>query len=197
MKDKILKTLFSIQKNGHRITIKILGFKIKRKLKLNYFVDRDVEINNSEIGEYTYIGPLTYVNKCSIGRYCSIGQRVLIGMNEHDMTEISMHHLLSEPNHDVEHMTRKNIEIGHDVWIGGNVVVRRGVKIGNGAVIGSSAVVTRDIPDFAIAVGNPAKIIKYRFSNDLQKEILKSKYWDFEPNKAKKIIRELEYKYGK
>ncbi|MCD8410901.1 acyltransferase [Tenacibaculum finnmarkense] len=58
--------------------------------------------------------------------------------------------------------TKKPIIIGNDVWIGAQVTILKGVKIGNGVVVGAGSVVTKSLPDFAIAVGNPAKVIKYR-----------------------------------
>lgn len=58
--------------------------------------------------------------------------------------------------------TKKPIRIGDDVWIGANVTILKGVCIGKGAVVGAGSVVTRDIPEYAVAVGNPAKVIRYR-----------------------------------
>lgn len=61
------------------------------------------------------------------------------------------------------------VEIGNDVWIGGRVTILPGVKIGNGVIIGAGAVVTKNIPDFVVVAGNPAKIVKYRISNKIVK----------------------------
>ncbi len=74
--------------------------------------------------------------------------------------------------------TKRNpdILIGNDVWIGANVLIMPGVKIGNGVIIGAGAVVIKDIPDYAIAVGIPAKVIKYRF-NDQQIKLLNEVQW--------------------
>lgn len=69
-------------------------------------------------------------------------------------------------------------EIGNDVWIGYNVMVLPGVKIGDGAIIGAGAVVAKDIPPYAVAVGNPAQVVKYRFNKKQIKTLLKMKWWD-------------------
>lgn len=71
------------------------------------------------------------------------------------------------------------LRIEHDAWIGDRSVILPGcAKIGVGAVVGAGAVVTRDIPDFAVVAGNPAKVVKFRFSSDIQASILESRWWE-------------------
>lgn len=70
------------------------------------------------------------------------------------------------------------IEIGNDVWIGANVIILDGVKIGNGAILGAGSVVIRDVPDYAIVGGVPAKVIKYRFDKNQIKFLLQDKWWE-------------------
>lgn len=70
--------------------------------------------------------------------------------------------------------------IMNDVWIGSKAIVLQGVKIGNGAIIAAGAVVTKDVPSYAIVAGVPARIIKYRFSEDIIKKIENTKWWDNE-----------------
>lgn len=74
---------------------------------------------------------------------------------------------------------RRQIIFGHDVWIGRNVTIMGGVKIGNGAVIGANAVVAKNIPPYAIAVGNPARVVKYRFDAETIKKFLAVKWWNW------------------
>ena len=73
--------------------------------------------------------------------------------------------------------------IGNDVWIGAHTTIVNGVRIGTGAVIGAGAVVTKDIPPYAIVVGNPAHVIKYRFSEDVIHKLLAIKWWNWSPEK--------------
>lgn len=79
----------------------------------------------------------------------------------------------------------RQIIIGHDVWIGYGVTILGGVKIGNGAVIGAGAVVAKDIPPYAIAVGNPARVIKYRFDAETIKKFLAVKWWNWNLEKIR------------
>lgn len=80
---------------------------------------------------------------------------------------------------------RQQLIIGHDVWIGGNATIIKGVKIGNGAIIGTNAVVTKDVPPYAIVGGNPAKIIRYRFSPEIIDALDKIKWWYWPLEKVK------------
>ena len=76
-------------------------------------------------------------------------------------------------------INRRQIIFGHDVWIARGVTIMGGVKIGNGAVIGAKAVVAKDIPPYAIAVGNPARVVKYRFDAETIKKFLAVKWWNW------------------
>ena len=76
-------------------------------------------------------------------------------------------------------LNRFQVIVGHDVWIGKGATIMGGVKIGNGAVIGAKAVVAKDIPPYAVAVGNPARVVKYRFDAETIKKFLAVKWWNW------------------
>ena len=82
---------------------------------------------------------------------------------------------------------QKEIRIGNDVFIGANVTILDGVTIGDGAVIGAGAVVVKDIPPYAVAVGVPAKVIKYRFTPEQIKALLEIKWWDFDETELQNV----------
>jgi acetyltransferase-like isoleucine patch superfamily enzyme len=137
-----------------------------------------------EIGMYSYGGCFNKRNirpYTKIGRYCSFAEGVCIFNANHPLTFKSTHPFFYDPSFGYvnnELITRRAIEIGNDVWIGQNALIMPSVKyIGDGAVIGSGAVVTKDVPSFAIVVGNPAEVIRYRFSEETRKKIVESQWW--------------------
>jgi acetyltransferase-like isoleucine patch superfamily enzyme/GR25 family glycosyltransferase involved in LPS biosynthesis len=152
-------------------------------------------ISNSIINDYTYVAENAIISNTFIGKFCSIGPNLISGWGIHPTNGISSHPMfystmkqngmtLSPVNKINE---RLNIEIGNDVFIGMNVTILDGVKIGNGAIIGAGAVVSKDIPPYAIAVGTPIRIIKYRFDNETIKSLLKIKWWEFNLEELKNI----------
>lgn len=151
--------------------------------------------SQSCIGSYTYIGSYCTVTKSTIGKYCSVGNNVSIGIGEHDLSKISTSSYFYASAYDL--LTSKECIIGNDVWVGVDSIIRRGVKIGNGVIIGANSFVNKDIPDYAIVVGSPAKIIKYRFKPEQISIIINSKWWEFELEEAKKILEKLEYQINK
>lgn len=116
--------------------------------------------SNSHIGIGSYVGinDYTYISSVygiDIGDYTRIGEFVSIRDNDH---------VFSDPDIPIskQGLSGKSIKIGRDVWIGRGVFIGKGVEIGEGAVIGANSVVTKTVPPFAVAVGSPAKVIKYR-----------------------------------
>lgn len=169
--------------------MKYLLKKIIKKIS-NFLIEINYIDEFSTIGKNTFIGKNVAITKTQIGNYCSIAPGVLIGMGEHDLSEISTSSLFYENAYDK--LTEKECIIEHDVWIGANAIVLRGVKIRTGAVIGAGAVVTKDVPAFAVVVGIPAKIIKFRFDTEKQKIILLSKWWEKNKDEAKIILKDLK-----
>jgi acetyltransferase-like isoleucine patch superfamily enzyme len=159
------------------------------------YLFKNVMTYDSQFGDYTYVSYNSIIHCAIIGKFCSIGPNVVIGYGDHPIHFLSTspifyqakkgmfgENLYSE--NDFEH--HKKVIIGNDVWIGSNVYVKNGVTIGDGAVIGAGAVVTKDIPPYAIVVGVPAKILKYRFDNETISELLKNKWWDWKIEDIKK-----------
>jgi len=146
----------------------------------------------TSIGNYCYIGRYCYLTRVKIGNYCSIANNVSIGQGEHDLTKISTNSIFYD--NAFTELTKGDCEIGNDVWIGVDSIIKRGIKIGNGAVIGANSVVTKDVPPYTIVVGSPAKIIRYRFDESKIKLIEDSKWWTIPYSDAKKIFQDMETK---
>ncbi len=120
----------------------------------------------------------------TIGRYCSISKNVSIMDANHPLHHKSTHPFFYEPNYKyvkesyVQHIP---IIIENDVWIGKNSIIVPNVrKIGNGAVIAAGAVVTKDVPSYAIVAGNPAKVIRFRFQQEVIDKLQKEQWWQYD-----------------
>lgn len=141
------------------------------------------------IGKYSYANDIQfYVNfaefghvaNLHIGKHCSIAHNVKLLFNRnHDYKSLttSASRLLHGRPWVIQQ--RGQIIIGNDVWIGNDVNIIAGVRIGDGAVIGTGTVVTKDIPKYAIAVGNPVKILRYRYSPKLVKKLCHIRWWNW------------------
>lgn len=150
----------------------------------------DCIINHTSIGNYTYIGRNSLIQNTKIGNYCSIAHEVICGLGRHPLNLFSTSPVFYRKinplsiqivNKDIEFEEYLPINIGHDVWIGARAIIMDGVNIGNGAIIAAGAIVTKDVPDFAIVAGVPAKIIKYRAERDyfIKRQ---ENWWNYDPS---------------
>ena len=151
-------------------------------------IERRGMVFNSTIGDYSYTGYNTVVKYADIGKFCSISWNVSIGGANHDYHTISTHPFsfiskygFTNSGGGGYHSFDNPLRIGNDVWFGCNAVIMRGVTIGDGAVIGASSVVTKDVPPYSVVVGNPGKVIKYRFDEDIVCKLLNMKWWNWTP----------------
>lgn len=157
------------------------------------FVDSRVEV-----GEFTYgvphIAEFDPHWELKIGKFSSISNNVeIIFGGQHHYDWISQYAFIPiVQNIFKEHIYHdkptRPVIIGNDVWIGKNVTILQGVTIGDGAVIGTNAVVAKSIPPYAIVVGNPCRIIKYRFNENQIAALLRIRWWDWPIDKIKENI---------
>ena len=148
---------------------------------------------NIRIGDYSSIsGPNTSLYSCinhiEIGKFCSIARNVSFQEYFHHSDRVStfmVNSLLFEGSNQDDLVSKGDIHVGNDVWIGMDSVVLSGVKIGNGAIIGANSVVNSDVPDYAVVAGVPAKIVKYRFKTTTIDLLNEKKWWDWDLEKIK------------
>lgn len=154
------------------------------------------KIFHSSIGDYSYVGHNSRLTHAHVGKFCSLAGDGSYGMGTHSLDHISTSSIFtSKRNGTLIKWTDKSmfeeykgINIGNDVWIGTRVLVMGGVNIGNGAVVAAGAVVTKDVPPYAVVGGVPAKVLKYRFSEDVIQELENSKWWMLEDGILKENI---------
>lgn len=152
-------------------------------------------LSNVKIGKYTYIGSNSSISECEIGRFCSIGPNFFCGYGIHPTNGISTSPMFYSTKKQngvslaIEDKVQeyKSIKIGNDVWIGAKVTVLDGVTIGDGAIIGAGAVVSKDIPPYAIAVGSPIRINRFRFTEKQISALQRIQWWNWDDEKLKDV----------
>jgi acetyltransferase-like isoleucine patch superfamily enzyme len=163
--------------------------------KMNYYsrIKSLCHLRDSNLGDYSIVSNSTYINASDIGKFNSIGYGNYIGLWEHNLLVTTHSFYLYEGSggfvkgYKSYEKDKIRTKIGNDVWTGANVVILKGVNIGDGAVVGASSVVTKDIPPYAIVVGNPAIVLRYRFTDEEIKFLLKIKWWNYK----RKLIQEM------
>ncbi|WP_329958811.1 DapH/DapD/GlmU-related protein [Sporosarcina sp. G11-34] len=146
-------------------------------------------IENTVIDNYSYTGQFCFIQNAEIGKFANIAAMVRIGPTDHPYERPSLHHFtyrkrmygFSDKDDEpfLEQRESQTAWIGHDTWIGHGAIIQPGVSIGNGAIVGSGAVVTKDVPPYAIVVGVPAKVIKYRFPEKTIEALERIAWWNW------------------
>lgn len=187
---QLFKLVTIVYNSFYRLNVNSSGVHVKCSIGKDSKVMSYTEIDkNCIIGTNSFIGRNSIITKSQIGNYCSIAPYVKIGLGEHDYNNITTS--VKFVNDPYNELTKNECIIGHDVWVGTGAVILRGVKVGTGAIVGANAVVTKDVPEYGIVVGVPAKLIKFRFTNEKITRIMNSSWWEKEPNEIKKIFKKL------
>lgn len=168
---------------AYKLKLKLFQIKWKKDNPQNQTVPSCMFLSQFiSVGKGTYgrLNVLTHDEKArlSIGNYCSIApEATFILSADHYLDHISTYPFLVQTlNGKYEGVTKGDIIVDDDVWIGYGATIMSGVHIGQGAVIAAGAVVTKDVPPYAIVGGVPAKVIKYRFSPEITEKLMKIDY---------------------
>lgn len=193
---KILVWIFpqlSILKSEEYDFTKLRSWQHNVKQGKNVRIEPVALLSDVEIGDYSYLSSNSVVSNTSIGKFCSIGPNFFCGWGVHPTQGISTSPVFYSSKAKFSFSKEDKIEehphitIGNDVFIGANVTVLEGVTIGDGAIIGAGAVVSKDIPSYAIAVGSPIQIKKYRFEENQMQALERIKWWDFDDEQLKEV----------
>jgi len=182
-------------------------------------IHRTASVRASTFGVYNEVGARTKVAECSfgdysyvvhdsdiiyttIGKFCSIAAHTRINPGNHPLQRVALSHFTYRSSSydmgpdDAEFFNwRRSFRcvMGNDVWIGHGAIILPGVKLGNGAAVGAGAVVTKDVPPFAIVVGNPGRVLRYRFSPEIIAALERISWWDWEHDKLRQGMQDFRH----
>lgn len=180
-------------------TCRLKASEIGREIRLGKHVtlEQGSFIYTKNIGNYTFINKNCLIDKSveSIGSFCSIAYGCKIGLANHPVDWVTTHPFaydkkygfVSETQFEIA-ATAPKCTIGNDVWIGANAIILAGVKIGDGAIIGANSFVNKDVEDYSIVTGTPAKHQKYRFDETIIDNLKNLKWWTWSDKKLKDNI---------
>jgi len=146
------------------------------------------KVAESRFGDFSYVVNDSEIIYTDVGKFCSIAAHTRINPGNHPVDRVAMNHftyrssaygLGDDDPAFFDWRRASRCTLGHDVWIGHGAVVLPGVSLGNGAVAGAGAIVTKDVPAFAIVVGNPARLLRYRFAPDVIEVLERIGWWDW------------------
>jgi acetyltransferase-like isoleucine patch superfamily enzyme len=198
-----ISTIQLVESKGFRDKTLLLRFG-NRPILCTWLKD-EMQDGPIEVGDYSYAdGKVNWVlsnpeDKIEMGKFCCIAPNVTIfGGGEHFTQRATAYPLNflflqeSSTTHNTDARTKGVTRIGNDVWMGQSAIILSGVTVGDGAIIGAGAVVSRDVPPYAIVAGNPAQVVRHRFSQSTIEFLLNLQWWDWP---LEKILLNLDLLY--
>lgn len=152
------------------------------RLDPNCLVLDHVLAMSSTVGRYTIVGPKTSLFWADLGPFSSLAEKVTVGAMPHWPERATTHGFPLTSCYGIGQELlpeRPRTSVGADVWLSTNVVVRAGVRIGHGAVAGAGSIITRDVDDYEVVVGVPARRLRMRFSDDIIERLMKMRWWEW------------------
>lgn len=187
-----------------------------KRLGAEPFIHPTAQVRDSSFGAYCEVGARTKVSECrfgdysyivadadiiyaTVGKFCSIAAHTRINPGNHPLERVALNHFtyrssaygLGEDDADFFQWRRDHhVTLGHDVWIGHGAILLPGVSVGNGAAIGAGAVVSKDVPPFAIVVGVPGRVLRYRFAPEIIAALERIAWWDWPHDRLRAGLRD-------
>ena len=146
------------------------------------------KVAESSFGDYSYVVNDSDIIHAAIGKFCSIAAHTRLNPGNHPLDRVMLSHVGYRssayglgPDDPAFFDWRRSspVTLGHDVWIGHGAVVLAGVTVGTGAAVGAGTIVTKDVPEFAVVVGNPGRVLRLRFSDAVIADLLRIAWWDW------------------
>jgi virginiamycin A acetyltransferase len=154
---------------------------------------------DTKIGKFTRINHASHLGSCVIGSFVACGGRLIVRSSDHYTCYANMQDwtqkMIVTSDLKVVGKKRRCVEVKSASWLGDSVIILPGGSVGYGAVVGAGSVVTKPVPDFAVAVGSPARVIKYRFPSHCIQFLLETRWWDWTPEKIRenKMFFEIDF----
>lgn len=161
-------------------------------------VGEGTRVLNSTFEDYAYAERLSDIANTTVGKFANIAALTRIGPTDHPFANAAQHHFLyrsswyfddaeDDPDFFAARAARRTV-LGPDCWIGHGAIIKPDVTIGTGAIVASGAVVTKDVPDFAIVGGSPARLIRMRFSDNVIERLLTLAWWNWDHSRLRAVL---------
>ena len=157
------------------------------------------KVAESSFGDYSYVVNDSDIIHSTIGKFCSIAAHTRLNPGNHPLDRVMLSHVgyrssaygLGPDDPDFFEWRRASpVTLGHDVWIGHGAVVLPGVTVGTGAAVGAGTIVTKDVPPFAVVVGNPGRVLRYRFTAAVIANLQRIAWWDWPHQKIGTMMQD-------
>jgi len=162
-------------------------------------VESGSTIVRTNFDRHSFCGYDCTIIDTDISAFCSIAGRVTIGGARHPMEYVSTSPVFLSHRDSVktkfsrhQYTWRVRTRVGNDVWIGDGAYIKGGVCIGDGAVIGMGSVITKDVPPYAIVAGNPGRVLRMRFSEEIVEGLMALRWWDLSDDRLTELAQEFQ-----